>query len=411
MKFANIIMKREGRCTIGDDIQLLAIENLYKYMGIDYKEVVRIPFNELATYDGEYAVLPISYPLYGYSHDTAITQYSDKIIPVFLGMAILTDELSEKEIEYLKKYEPIGCRDQFTMEVLRKYNIIAYLNGCMTATFPRRDTTKTYDNIYCVDIPDSFRSIIPKEILQHCIFRNHVYMSNECPNGTEEKAREIYNEYVNNAKLIITTRLHAALPCIAAGIPTVLVKDQLSYRFAIINKLMHIYSKNEYDVINWNPEPVNYEEFKKKILDLASKRVMDTYNKYKEMYEISEFYEGNTENTNYFEAITDAINYLKKNYNSDDYFEYSLWGVAQTAEMVYRHIKNTYPNAVLKAVIDRRNGIDFCGVMSTGKEWLIENKNNLCLVCVPAAMPEAREYFKKIEHKKYLLCWEDSLPR
>ena len=68
MKFANIIMTREGRCTIGDDIQLLAIENLYNYMGIDYKEVVRIPFNQLSTYDGEYVVLPISFPLYGYSH-------------------------------------------------------------------------------------------------------------------------------------------------------------------------------------------------------------------------------------------------------------------------------------------------------------------------------------------------------
>ena len=75
MKFANIVMTRNGRCTIGDDIQLLAIENLYRYMGIDYNEVVRIPFNELATYDGDYVVLPISFPLHGYSHDAVITQY------------------------------------------------------------------------------------------------------------------------------------------------------------------------------------------------------------------------------------------------------------------------------------------------------------------------------------------------
>ena len=35
MKFANIIYtKRNDRLTIGDDMQLLAIENLYKYMGI-----------------------------------------------------------------------------------------------------------------------------------------------------------------------------------------------------------------------------------------------------------------------------------------------------------------------------------------------------------------------------------------
>lgn len=404
-------MKREGRCTVGDDIQLLAIENLYKYMGIDYSEVIRIPFHELATYDGEYVVLPISFPLYGYSHETSITQYSPKIIPVFLGMAILTDELSKGEVNYLKKYEPIGCRDQFTLEVMRKYNIISYLNGCMTATFPQRNLNKKYSKIYCVDIPDNFKKYIPENILGECIFRNHVYMSNECPNGTEEKAREVYNEYCEQAKLMITTRLHAALPCIAAGIPTILVKDELSYRFAIISKYMHIYSRDEYKEINWSPEVVDFESFKSRILNLASSRIKETFNKYKEMYAISEFYEGDTSNTNYFEAISDAIYYLKETYQPNDSFEYSLWGIAQTAEMVFRHIKKTYPNAILKAVIDRRVNIEFCGVKSTNKDWLKTHSDNLCLVCVPAAMPEARSYFKEINHKKYLLCWEDQLPR
>ena len=229
MKFANIIMTREGRCTIGDDIQLLAIENLYNYMGIDYKEVVRIPFNQLSTYDGEYVVLPISFPLYGYSHDTAITQYSDKIIPVFLGMAILTNTLSENEVVYLKKFQPIGCRDQYTMDVLRRYGIVSYLNGCMTATLPRRKPlySEKYNKIFCVDVPDSLKDMIPKEVLDDCIFCNHVYLTSECPDGTEAKAKEIYNRYKDEAKLIITTRLHAALPCAAMGIPVVLAKNQL----------------------------------------------------------------------------------------------------------------------------------------------------------------------------------------
>ena len=72
-------MTRKGRCTIGDDMQLLAIENLYKYMGIDYNEVVRIPFSELSTYSGEYVILPLSFPFYGYSNGINITNFSPKI--------------------------------------------------------------------------------------------------------------------------------------------------------------------------------------------------------------------------------------------------------------------------------------------------------------------------------------------
>ena len=413
MKFANIVMTRNGRCTIGDDIQLLAIENLYRYMGIDYNEVVRIPFNELATYDGDYVVLPISFPLHGYSHDAVITQNSDRIIPVFLGMAILADHLDSEEVEYLKKFQPIGCRDQFTMEVLRKYNIICYLNGCMTATFPKRklSSDNVPSKVFCVDVPESFVKKIPREIKKECVFGNHVYMSDECPDGTEAKAKEVYGEYRDKARLIITTRLHAALPCAAMGIPVILAKDQLSYRFAIVSKLMHVYSKDEFDEINWNPEPVEYEEFKHKMLNNASKRVMDAYNKYKDMFEISQFYEGDTSRTDYFEAIGDAKDLLDEKYNKEDAFEYCLWGITQSADMIHRYIEKNYPNAKIVGVIDKTKRIVFCGVSSTGKEWLYGKPTVLCLVCAPAAMPEAKEFFKEIGHDNYFMCWHDNLPR
>lgn len=83
MKFANIIYnKRNQRLTIGDDVQLLSVENLYHYMGVDYSEVVRISLDECWDYDGEDVVLPISFPLLSY-HGTDITCFSPKIHPVF----------------------------------------------------------------------------------------------------------------------------------------------------------------------------------------------------------------------------------------------------------------------------------------------------------------------------------------
>lgn len=414
MRYANIIMTREGRITIGDDIQLIAIENLYKYMGIDYNSVVRIPFNQLSTYKGEYVVLPISFPLHGYSHGTAITQYSDRIIPVFLGYSILTEELDEAEISYLKKYEPIGCRDNFTLNVLRKHGIISYLNGCMTATFPLRDYNKTYDKIYCVDISDKLKQYIPKEILDKAIFTEHVYMSDECPNhSSESMAKKVYGEYWENAKLVITTRLHAALPCLSRGIPVILAKERPSFRFAFLSKLIPIYSSEEYEMINWNPAPVNIEEIKSKILSYSAQRVKETYNRYSKMMEISEYYESVDEKRfSYFEAIDDAIEYITEHYKQEDSFEYTVWSITQTADYIIKYIVAHYPNAKLNAVIDRREGVMFHGISSTSKQWLVDNgKNTLCFVCAPSAMVEAKEFFSSINHTLYYMCWTDGLSR
>lgn len=412
MKYANIIMTRKGRITIGDDAQLLAIENLYRYMGIDYNEVVRIPFNELATYDGEYVVLPISFPLHGYSHGTAITQYSDRIIPVFLGYAILTDKLDNAEVNYLKKYEPIGCRDNFTLSVLRKHGIISYLNGCMTATFPKRKEGK-YDKVYCVDVSKELDKYIPQNIREEAIYTEHVYMTDELGKETsEDVARRVYGGYAENARLVITTRLHAALPCLAAGVPVVLAKERLSYRFAFLSKFLPLYSKEDFDKIDWNPEPIDIEEIKKKILDCASRRVLETFNKYSDIYEISEFYEQvDVSKTNYTEAIEDAIDYLKKNYKETDSFGITIWGITQAADMICRYIEDNYNNASIDAVIDRRGNVDFHGLRSVSKEVLENNKDTLCLVCAPAAMVEAKEYFEKIGHDKYFMCWSDGLSR
>ena len=62
MKYANILFdgNRRSSVNIGDDMQLVAVENLYKEMGIDYADVIRIGLSQLSSYDGEYVVLPVS---------------------------------------------------------------------------------------------------------------------------------------------------------------------------------------------------------------------------------------------------------------------------------------------------------------------------------------------------------------
>lgn len=408
MKFANIVFNRSERLTIGDDMQLLAIENIYKYMGVDYNEVVRIPFRQLCAYDGEYVILPISFPLYGYHHDIKITQFSPKIIPVFLGLSTLTNYYSNEEINYLKKYEPIGCRDIYTMNALRSYNVMSYLNGCLTAAFPHKWSGEVgKEKVFCVDIEESFKNYIPKELLSKCEFLSHTYYPSELSDGPEKKARELYEKYIQEAKLIITTRLHCALPCAAAGIPVILAKDNLSFRFAGIDKLIHVYTKEEYDKIDWNPSPIYYEDMKKKILDLAKARIMETYKKYSMIYEVSEFFESREDRKFFVEFYDNTIEYINKRFNKKESFEYVLWGVTQTAQMVYEYLREQYPNSKLVAVIDKTKRLEFCGIQTCTKEYVRENKDKFYFVCTGAAIREAYNEFDTYGIIDFYQCCED----
>ena len=173
MKYANIFIdgNRSSSVNIGDDLQLIAVESLYKKMGIDYADVVRIGLSQLSSYDGEYVILPVSFPLYGYRDGLNITMFSPKIIPVFLGLSVMGGNISEEEIIYLRRFEPIGCRDYYTVKWLREKNICAYLNGCLTATLPKLYSGKGTD-VYLVDVPQKYYSYIPEHIRTGAVIRS-----------------------------------------------------------------------------------------------------------------------------------------------------------------------------------------------------------------------------------------------
>ena len=412
MKYGNIIYEnRYDRMNLGDDIQLLSIENLYNQMGIDYKDVIRVNYRELATYDGEYVILPISFPMLSYTHEQYVTKFSPKIIPVFLGVCILKDTFSEEEIAYLKKWEPIGCRDLYTLNNLRKYGIEAYLNGCMTLSFPRRSNSIKGDTIYAVDISDSLKEIIPKEIRENANFVSQTFYISDIGELTpEEFARQMYQKYIDKAKLVITTRLHAALPCIAAGIPTVFLKEEYSYRFVGIDAVVPIYYKDTFEQIDWNPKPMDIEYHKKEILDIASNRLKEAYKKYSSIYNLSERLENKIRPKYHIEYIDNTKEEISLKWTVEENQEFILWGLTQTTELIYNWISDNYPNAKLKGVIDKTKRVNFCNVTVTcPKEEIKIQEDTYVLVCTSSAIQESRNFCKKKGIKNLYQCCADGI--
>lgn len=413
MKYGNIIYnKRNKRMNIGDDMQILAIENLFKNMGIDYEDVVRVEYSALYTYDGdEDLIVPISFPLYSYNDKMNITCFSEKIHPVFIGLSVLANTLGDNDIEYLKRFSPIGCRDYHTLDTMKKYNIPAYLFGCITATFPKKwNSNEGKTDIFCVDISEKLISQIPAEIEKDCVLITNVYNTDEINQLPEEKAREQYNMMIDKAKMVVTSRMHVAIPCMAAGIPVIFAKDSYSYRFVGIDRLIKIYSEDEYSLIDWMPRPIEYEEIKEKMIQLAINRI---YGKEEEYTTLIAELENRLPNTSMqkcrIEQVYDTERYLESKHSNDDSFPYIIWAVTQSGELIYNMISKRWKNAKLVAAIDKGKKVNFHGVMSLSKEVINEHKNAEILVCADSAIGEAKVYFEKNNIINYFYCCRNGM--
>jgi hypothetical protein len=203
---------------------------------------------------------------------------SDKIHPLFVAFHINSlaknKILSEEGVDYLKKHEPIGCRDEDTTKILRSKGINAYFSGCLTLTLGERYLSEIRnDSIYIVDAFSSsnksfstvltmigilFRKFttirkiaikkhgkislqaIIKTISFYREYSKHFtddlllraeyikHLIAEEKFGSEEEkfeyARKLVNNYAN-ARLVITSRIHCALPCLALETPVIFVDN------------------------------------------------------------------------------------------------------------------------------------------------------------------------------------------
>ena len=389
---------RQTSINLGDDLQIVAIDYIYKKMGIEEKDIVRIGLSELTSYNGEYVILPVSFPLYGYREGVNITMFSPKIIPVFLGLSIMSGNISDEEVAYLRRFEPIGCRDHYTMDILRKKNILSYVGGCVTALLPRLDRFKG-DKVYIIDVPKRMMKYIPDDIRKGATYKSQIL--SECSDSYEATKKRL-REISENARLIITTRLHSALPYTALGIPVVLMKEKFSFRFTALSKLLNVYTEDEFANIDWNPKSIEYEDYKLKIMKYNIQRIISAYEKYNEMCEISSFYENEQMQKHiYIEHFDNVIDDVRELLDDGKIIKYAIWGITQKADMICSYLENSYPQTQFVAAYDRNKKIKFHGVMSTQDPDEICKEDVYVFVTTATANMYAKEMFDKIGKYNY----------
>lgn len=395
MKFANYRFQARGVNNLGDNMQIVAIDHIYTQMGIDLKDVVYIDTNELATYRGEYVILPVTMPLVDYREGGIAGRFSPYIIPVFLGLTMVKETLDPVEVAYYKKYEPIGCRDERTLNTLRKYQIRCYLHGCITVTLPRRESDENAKDVFIVDVHPKMQELIPDYLRKDAKIRTH--LRTDVQGEAKLETIRQYQEYKDNARLVITSLLHCSVPCMAAGIPVILLKDAVSYRMSWLEKLLPVYSGEKLNDINWEPAAAELESHKEKVLALTISRLQQAYDENAAMLDLSWFYE-NREKSEYINDACDSLkNYVDQHWtNLNGEYRYSLWGLTQIGEWLVDYIQSRYPNAKLCHVYDTFRRAEFKGVQSTHPDTIQEFPEEFVFVTTNGAERAAKELFETI---------------
>ena len=252
MKNAVLLYKKSRN--IGDDIQGLAALKL-----LDQPDVEILDRESLSAPGTDE---PLKLLCNGWFMDKAENwPPAENIDPYFISFHIAKFPgirrlmLREDLVPYYKKHEPIGCRDHETSRLLEAIGVKTYFSGCATLTLPRPDVDRSNEivvsDLFINDIltGDYAKKVsyklIPEEYHKDVRLVTHVR-----PHGNvsvEQRindAQELLNIYAR-AKMVVTSRIHCALPCLALGTPVYFldfgyVRKSNRDRFEGILELMHV---------------------------------------------------------------------------------------------------------------------------------------------------------------------------
>lgn len=406
MKYARIDIETIGfvnkndktHINFGDHLQNIIIKDLYDKMGIDKSDIYVLDFNEISTYNGEYLVLPINQAI---SHNMQ-NFLSPRIIPVFLGISRDSTAITNEECQYFRRFEPIGCRDEAVFNFLNGKGVDCYLNGCITITMDARKRTPKNARPYVIEAPQYALDAMPQDIKNSAIYlENTCYGTYEDMVGTgtlEELVRARYQELKENASVVITSRMHVASPCIGMGIPVVLVRSTIDYRFSWIDKFVKVYGPDDVENIDWSGTVLSdVELIKQKVLDYSMRRISTTFQRKKAQMEISEFYELRSKakyDVPQFSA--GALEYVEKRWSRDESWKYAIWGENDASERLYNFLSSNYPKAKFVAFYDSYKQIEYHGIKAEHPSVISANDDIFVFVTGYTATDAAKELFDKI---------------
>ncbi|MFY7878799.1 MAG: polysaccharide pyruvyl transferase family protein [Lacibacter sp.] len=170
-----------------------------------------------------------------FMHDFSKFPPPDAVQVCYISLHIANSALlqNQKIRDHFKKNAPIGCRDKKTLYLFLGWGIPAYYSGCLTITTnPRKPVLQKEGPCLLVDNIDH---PVPEPVLK----KLELLTKKEFTRVTHDPADVLlpFEDYVNQgvnhmenllqkyceASVIVTTKIHCALPCLGMGAPVILI--------------------------------------------------------------------------------------------------------------------------------------------------------------------------------------------
>lgn len=167
----------------------------------------------------------------------------------------------------------IGCRDRFSLTFCQKYNIESYFSRCLTLSLPKREKKDSQNKVFLVDLPSEIIDLLPSEVKENAEIVSHfVNLGDKIHWDSYRLAAEtLLERYKNEARLVITTRLHCANPCVAFGIPVILFKidKEQDNRFSALDSILPMYSIDDLreNRVDFAPKALDIESLKHAMIE------------------------------------------------------------------------------------------------------------------------------------------------
>jgi hypothetical protein len=400
---------------IGDIVQTISVENLFEQMGIAGEQIAEVGKYDLKHYSGERLVIPIT----GYFNERpgrGEVPFSPDVIPVFLGYHVGWGLYDDAVVEYFKRFQPIGCRDNKSKRAFLQRGISAYVNGCSTVAFARRQDAAGRERTFFVDVPESLNPYIPESLLEQGEFLSHIVPIEQQPLGRQEYDRlvaythHLLNRYRDEARLVVTSRLHCALPCLAMGIPVIFVTQNLPETCDFLTSLIRIHSPQDFEGIDWEPAVVDLEAIKRECYENFQWRMQAALQGELAAQRLDSFYQASQGVTYY----RDEQECLKRLFGDSFKGDYILWGVGTYGAKLYDLMCSLFPEARLVKCCDSSADYDFFGnAVLRPAELPGADAGVKILVATSYGIPESEEFLdsrglqKGIDYDSFLMrVWD-----
>ena len=385
---------------IGDNIKSMSVNQLFDYAHIRSEDILEISY-----YDQSSITEPCCLILNNHYRRNGSMNYmhNHNIRPLFIGWGLAQSDLLPEEVNYIKKYEPILCRDEFTKEILTKYQIEAYVIGCLSLTFDKREPMdQNAGKYYFVCVREKFLEDIPEFIRDNAVITTqHVnvdHIDEQVMREGEKDAKKLLAEYKQNAKMIISPLLHCICPCIAMGIPVIAVNDNFSYKYSFLDAFIPSYNEETFTEYNWNESEkvVEMEQIKKLILDAGSS-ILEGSPDYVSIKKLDKFY-ADRRKWNYCSSMKVE---LRRIFKDESCPKFIIWGASVGGNTVYCCIKELYPKSELTAIVDQYTEGIWAGKEIEKPEKVIrENPDVVVIVATLSGEKDAELLMSKMGRKK-----------